>query len=474
MSPRVSLLLVLAFSLPLSAEVAGNVARVLPASSLTRGTATNEVKAADPVDWNDILRTNKQGRMRVNLTDGSLLSLGSESEMRVVKHDPTSQQSQAELLYGRVRVKVVQMTKPSAGFEIRTPTAVVGAIGTELAIDAARASVPTSITAVTLEDLPSGALPGTPGQRSIADFLDVEQTTVYGLERIAGVRNIDPAVLGIVYLLPGEYTIVRRGQPPTPPRPFESGPLPIGSGPFDMFPECPDRALDLSRLASDGTNGIQYQVTGLGTSTGDSLQLRVHNPTPCPIDVFIPNGAVLKPKELLGNVVGTLADGGRPGSKDFQLMMTEGTTVEVPPSSPSPAGGMHFVAPESSDVTLKLRAHCLEKRKLAPEPNTSYQFAPPNEHAAMAKNRRLISQAYYLFLMGQARPKLVNLDSLIQWSIWASEEKMSEKELRELFVKLVEKNLKAEKKWDKEAKQRAEAAAADLGQNVFKVLAATH
>lgn len=472
MSPRLSLLLVLTFALPLSAEVAGKVARVLPASSLTRGTATNEAKAADPVDWNDILRTNKQGRMRLNLVDGSLLSLGAESEMRVVRHDPTSQQSLAELLYGRIRVKVVQMTKPSAGFEIRTPTAVIGAIGTELAIEAARGSVATSITAQTLADLPSGGLPGQPGQRSIADFLDVEQTTVYGLERIAGVRNIDPNVQGTVYLLPGEFTIVRRGQPPTPPRPVDAGSLPIGSGPFDMFPECPDRALDLSRTAGDRTR-IQYQITGLGTSTGNSLQVRLHNPTPCPIDVFIPNGAVLRPKELLGNVVGTLTGGGRPGSSDFQVMMTEGTTAEVPPSIPAPAGAMHFVAPESSDVTVTLRAHCLEKRKLAPEPNTSYQFASPGEASALVKNRRLISQAYYLFLMGQARPRLVNLDSLIQWSIWASEEKMDEKELRELFVKLVEKNLKAEKKWDKEAKERAEAAAADLWQNVSKVLAAT-
>jgi len=37
----------------------------------------------------------------------------------------------------------------------------------------------------------------------------------------------------------------------------------------------------------------------------------------------------------------------------------------------------------------------------------------------------------------------------------------------------VEKNLKAQKKWSKDAKERAEGAAADLWQNVSKVLAAT-
>ncbi len=478
MPSRALLLLALAFSLPLSAEEAGKVARVLPAGFLTRGASTNEAKSADPVDWNDILRTNKQGRMRVSLTDGSLLSLGSESEMRVVKHDPQSQQSQVELLFGRARVRVVQMTKPTSGFEVRTPTAVIGAIGTEFAVDAIPvadiASLPAT-RAIDLADLVPGALPGQGPGPTLADFAAVDATTVYGLERVTGVRNIDPQVPGLVYLLAGEFTIVRRGQPPTPPRPVDSGglPPPLSPGPFDMQPECTGAAVDLSRIEGDDKDRVKYEIAGRGTSTGNVFEVRLRNNTPCPIEVFVPHGAVLKPKGFVGRVIAGILGGGGPPLKNFQKMMTEGSTAEVPPGANSVPGAMHFLPPEGGETTFILRGHCLELEKLAPSANTSYKFASPNEASEMVKNRRLISQAYHLYLTGQARPKMVPLDSMIQWSIWASEEKMDEKKFRSAFVKLVEKNLKAQEKWDKDAKERAEAAAADLWQNVAKVVAAT-
>ena len=38
-----------------------------------------------------------------SLTDGSILSVGSDSELRVVQHDATSQQTSLELDYGKVR-----------------------------------------------------------------------------------------------------------------------------------------------------------------------------------------------------------------------------------------------------------------------------------------------------------------------------------------------------------------------------------
>ncbi|MCI0354587.1 MAG: FecR family protein [Acidobacteria bacterium] len=473
MPSRAFLMLVLAVTLPVSAEEAGKVGRVLPAGFLTRGPSTSEAKAADPVDWNDILRTNKQGRMRLNLADGSLLSLGSESEMRVVKHDAQSQQSLAELLYGRVRVRVVQLTRPKAGFEVRTPTAVIGAIGTEFAIDAPQAIGATNAGVAGLAELPPGAMPGQSPQPTLADFAAVEETTVYGLERVTRVRNIDPQVLGVVFLLAGEFTIVRRGQPPTPPRPLEAASLPLSPGPFDMLPECTGGAVDLSRTSGDDRDRVKYEITGLGTSTGNVFQVRVRNSTPCPVEVFIPHGAVLKPKGFVGRVIGGILGGGGPPLKDFQKMMTEGTTAEVPPGAVSAPGATYFVAPETGESTFTLRGHCLELQKLAPSTNTSYKFASPNEASEMVKNRRLISQAYHLYLTGQARPKMVPMDTLIQWSLWASEEKMDEKEFLRAFVKLVEKNLKTQKKLNNEAKVRAEAAAADLWQNVSKVLAAT-
>src|SRR4051812_17125396 len=59
-------------------------------------------KVREDVFWNDQLQTNAAGRMRVNLRDGSILSLGSNSQMHVVQHDAATQQTSLEMLFGRL------------------------------------------------------------------------------------------------------------------------------------------------------------------------------------------------------------------------------------------------------------------------------------------------------------------------------------------------------------------------------------
>ncbi|HXE89350.1 MAG TPA: FecR family protein [Terriglobales bacterium] len=97
--------------------------------SATRNAAN--VKVKDSLAWNDMLRTMASGRLRAHLVDGSLLSMGSNSELRVVQHDGASQLTQLDLNYGRLRSRVVQLTKPGAKFEVKTPHAVIGVIGTD-------------------------------------------------------------------------------------------------------------------------------------------------------------------------------------------------------------------------------------------------------------------------------------------------------------------------------------------------------
>jgi hypothetical protein len=87
-------------------QQAGDVANIDPAA--TRNGATTRLK--DSVYWNDHLKTDTRGRLRVALRDGSSLSLGSDSELVVVQHDPTSQQTSLQLLLGRIREKVVKLT----------------------------------------------------------------------------------------------------------------------------------------------------------------------------------------------------------------------------------------------------------------------------------------------------------------------------------------------------------------------------
>src|SRR5205814_1962941 len=110
-----------------SGQSAGNVTALDQAA--TRNGAGLNVR--DQVQWNDQLQTNNSGRLRLNLLDGSILSLGSNSQMRVVQHNAAAQQTTLELLFGRLRSQVVKLTQPNSKFEVRTPTSVAGVIGTD-------------------------------------------------------------------------------------------------------------------------------------------------------------------------------------------------------------------------------------------------------------------------------------------------------------------------------------------------------
>jgi len=83
------------------------------------------------VDWGDVVRTGDGGRARVALDDGSVLNVGSSSNLLVTQHNAAAQQTQIELTYGRVRSQVVKQSKPNAKFEIHTPAGVAGVVGTD-------------------------------------------------------------------------------------------------------------------------------------------------------------------------------------------------------------------------------------------------------------------------------------------------------------------------------------------------------
>jgi hypothetical protein len=106
---------------------AGQINAMVPAATRNAQTA----KANDELQWNDLLKTEHSGRVRAGLTDGSILSLGSDSELRIVQHDATSQQTSLEMNYGKVRSQVQKLTQPGGKFEMKTPNAVIGVIGTD-------------------------------------------------------------------------------------------------------------------------------------------------------------------------------------------------------------------------------------------------------------------------------------------------------------------------------------------------------
>ena len=113
-----------------AAQTAGQITALIPTA--TRNTTPAKVK--DDVHWNDLIKTEKSGRARIGLTDGSILSVGSNSELKVTQHDANSQQTQIELDYGKLRNRVVAITKPGGKYEVKTPNAVAGVIGTDFSM----------------------------------------------------------------------------------------------------------------------------------------------------------------------------------------------------------------------------------------------------------------------------------------------------------------------------------------------------
>jgi len=112
---------------PTEHPVAGQVTALIPAAQRNDKT----LKLKEEVDWNDLLRTDRAGRARVSLRDGSILSLGSYSEVKVVEHDPTGQHTLVQLNFGKMRSRVVAIIRPGGHFEVRTPMAVINVLGTD-------------------------------------------------------------------------------------------------------------------------------------------------------------------------------------------------------------------------------------------------------------------------------------------------------------------------------------------------------
>jgi len=72
---------------------AGEVSRVIPAVNIARSGKTITASAKTAVDWQDLVNTQVNARARIALDDGSVLNVGSESSMKVVKHDAGAQQT---------------------------------------------------------------------------------------------------------------------------------------------------------------------------------------------------------------------------------------------------------------------------------------------------------------------------------------------------------------------------------------------
>jgi hypothetical protein len=77
------------------------------------------------------VNTKTDGRARIALEDGSVLNVGSDSSIKVVKHDSGAQQTDLELAYGKLRTQAQKISKPDGKFEVHTAAGVAGVVGTD-------------------------------------------------------------------------------------------------------------------------------------------------------------------------------------------------------------------------------------------------------------------------------------------------------------------------------------------------------
>jgi hypothetical protein len=110
---------------------AGEISRVIPAVNLVRGAKTMTANAKTPVEWQDVVNTQASGRARVSLDDGSVLNVGSDSSVKVVKHDAGAQQTDLEVTVGKIRSQAQKISQSNGKFEVHTPAGVAGVVGTD-------------------------------------------------------------------------------------------------------------------------------------------------------------------------------------------------------------------------------------------------------------------------------------------------------------------------------------------------------
>src|ERR1700693_5563633 len=112
-STVIAILICLLLAVPtgISAQVAqsaGKITTVVPIVNVVRGAQQVSASASQQVFWGDVINTGHLARARIALNDGSIVSVGSDSNLTIAKHDAGQQQTDLELNYGRVRAKAAK------------------------------------------------------------------------------------------------------------------------------------------------------------------------------------------------------------------------------------------------------------------------------------------------------------------------------------------------------------------------------
>jgi hypothetical protein len=204
-------------------QAAGKITLVVPTAYLIRASQQLTAAASAPVMWGDVVNTGHLARARIVLTDGSILNVGSDSNLTVAKHDAGAQQTDLDLNYGRVRAKAVKLVKPDSHFQIRTSVGVAGVVGTEMIVGF-EATPSANPTAAMPALKPQGdayaadvnALTASGNGQNVAAADDFRRMTLFCLE---GTCKLCDNQANCVLMKGGEVSTIRGNSAPSQPAP---------------------------------------------------------------------------------------------------------------------------------------------------------------------------------------------------------------------------------------------------------------
>jgi len=185
-----SVLFLCAASAQAAQEPVGRVVGVKGTATVAHEGSDKSEKLAvnDSVYLMDRINTGGQSRVKMQMKDETVVTLGQDAEMVinefVYKPETSTRKATLKLVKGTVRSFISRMFSGiGSTFEVRTPTAAAGARGTH----------------------------------NLVNVISDRRTLVVGISDITTVGNIDPSIPGEETLTDNHGSYVDEGQPPSPP-----------------------------------------------------------------------------------------------------------------------------------------------------------------------------------------------------------------------------------------------------------------
>jgi ferric-dicitrate binding protein FerR (iron transport regulator) len=89
----------------------------------------------DKVNARDVVATNRDGRVRVVLKDGSTLSMGANTRVTLLRHDREGHETHVDVAMGTMRSQVAEVKKAGGFFQLTTPHSNLTVVGTDFSVD---------------------------------------------------------------------------------------------------------------------------------------------------------------------------------------------------------------------------------------------------------------------------------------------------------------------------------------------------